>query len=177
MPVGRLLHSLPDPVKRSIKDTVYPKLLAEGEIAPEWHLQSFDGTWWRHNPKRWHVMVFYPGDDTPGCTAQLQDFQEHLQQVTDLGAVVLGINQAEADSHRAFAEKFGFTFPLLTDRGSVVARQFRAAVQLPLKTLPIRTVYLINPERKVRLSNRGAPPASAIIRSIQALQQGTRRGM
>jgi peroxiredoxin Q/BCP len=177
MPVGRLLHSLPDPVKRSIKDTVYPKLLAEGEIAPEWHLQSFDGTWWRHNPKRWHVMVFYPGDDTPGCTAQLQDFQEHLQQFTDLGAVVLGINQAEADSHRAFAEKFGFTFPLLTDRGSVVARQFRAAVQLPLKTLPIRTVYLINPERKVRLSNRGAPPASAIIRSIQALQQGTRRGM
>ncbi len=177
MAVGRLLHALPDPVKRSIKDTVYPSLLAEGEVVPEWHLQSWDGSWWRHNPKRWHVMVFYPGDDTPGCTAQLQDFQSRLADFEALGAVVLGINQAESDSHRAFAEKYGFTFPLLTDRGSVVARQFRAAVQLPLKTIPIRTVYLINPERKVRLSNRGAPSADAIVRSIQALKQGTRRGM
>ena len=76
MAVGRLVHALPDPVKRAIKETVLPQPLAEGEIVPEWHLQSWDGSWWRHNPKRWHVMVFYPGDDTPGCTTQLQDFQE-----------------------------------------------------------------------------------------------------
>ncbi len=172
-----LVHKLPTPLKQSIKDMVYPNLLAEGETSPEWHLQSWDGSWWRHNPTRWHVMVFYPGDDTPGCTAQLQDFQEHLEEFDRLKAVVLGVNVAESDSHQAFAENFGFTFPLLTDRGNVVARQFRAAVQTPFRTYPIRTVYLINPERKVRLSNRGAPPASAIIRSIQALQQATRKGM
>ena len=170
-------NRLPTPMKQSIKSSVLPELLREGETIPEWHLQSWDGTWWRHHPKRWHVMVFYPGDDTPGCTAQLQDMQDHLEEFTRLGAQVLAFNHAEQSSHEAFAKKYGFEFPILTDRGSVVARQFRAALQTPIKTFEIRTVYLVNPERKVRLSNRGAPPASAIIRSIQALQQATRRGM
>jgi len=123
------------------------------------------------------VLYFYPKDDTPGCTAQLQDMQDHYAQFQELGAEVYGINPAEAPSHEAFAKKYGFEFPILTDRGGVVARQFRAAVQMPFKTLILRTVYLVNPERKIRMANRGAPPAEAIVRSIQALQQATRSGM
>ena len=86
-------------------------------------------------------------------------------------AEVLAVNPAEAPSHKAFAEKFGFDFPILTDRGGSVARQFRAAVQLPWRTVIVRSVYLVNPEGKIRLANRGAPPAAALLRSIQALQQ------
>lgn len=172
-----LLDRIPRPVKEAVKDKIYPQLLAEGETVPEWHLQAADGAWHRHNNRRWTVMVFYPGDDTPGCTAQLQDLQDHLPRFQELGAMVYGINPAEADSHQAFADKFGFQFPLLTDRGGVVARQFRAALQTPLKTYTLRTVYLVNPERKIRLANRGAPPAAALIRSIEALQQATRGGM
>jgi peroxiredoxin Q/BCP len=172
-----LKNALPTPVKDAVKRKVYPKLLAEGETVPEWQLQAWDGTWYRHNNRKWTVMVFYPGDDTPGCTAQLQDLQAHLPRFRELGAQVYGVNPAEADSHEAFARKFGFEFPLMTDRGGVVARNFRAALQLPFKTVILRTVYLVNPERKIRLANRGAPPAEALIRSIEALQQATRGGM
>ena len=122
-------------------------------------------------------MVFYPGDDTPGCTAQLQDLQDNYDRFTALGARVYCFNLAEAASHQAFAQKYGFDFPILVDRGGVVARQFRAALQTPFKTYILRTVYLVNPERRVRLANRGAPPAAALIRSIEALQQATREGM
>lgn len=177
MSLGKLAGKLPAPIKSAVKEKLQPAMLPEGEIVPEWTLQSWDGEWYRHKNHKWTVMVFYPGDDTPGCTAQLQDFQAHYDRFKELGAEVYAINPAEEESHKEFAEKYGFTFPLLTDRGGVVARQFRAAMQFPLKTIIIRTVYLVNPKRKIRLANRGAPPAEALIRSIEALQQASREGM
>ena len=169
--MSRLRSAFPAPLKDAIKGVVYPPMLAEGEQVPEWALQSWDGSWFRHNKGGWVIMVFYPGDDTPGCTRQLQDLQEHYEELKSLGAEVYGVNPAEADSHEAFARKFGFEFPILTERGGSVARQFRAAIQLPMKTLILRSVYLVNPNGMIRLANRGAPPATALIRSIQALQQ------
>ncbi len=174
------LHSftsrIPDPIKDLAKDRLYPDLLPEGETAPEWHLQHYTGDWFRLR-KQWSIMVFYPGDDTPGCTAQLQEFQEHRARLKELKCEVYAINPAEAESHRAFAEKFGFEFPVLTDRGGAVARRFRATLPIPFTVKIIRTVYLINPQRKIRLANRGTPSVPAIVRSIEALQQATKGGM
>ena len=174
--LGSLVHKLPEPAKQAIKERVYPNLLAEGETAPEWQLQNWDDKWYRMK-KGWSILVFYPGDDTPGCTAQLQSFQEHYEQLKSLGCEVYAINPAEAPSHKAFAAKYEFGFPVLTDRGASVARRFKATFTLPGKTWIIRTVYLINPERKIRLANRGSPSVEAIVRSIQALQQATKGGM
>ncbi len=174
--LGSLASKLPTPVKQAIKDRMYPDLLPEGETAPEFQLQGWDGKWHRMK-KEWSILVFYPGDDTPGCTKQLQEFQEHYAELQDLGCEVYGVNPAEAASHQAFAEKYGFQFPLLTDRGSSVARRFKASIPIGLKPKMIRTVYLVNPERKIRLANRGAPSVEAIVRSIKALQQATKEGM
>ena len=120
MSLTGLIHRLPSPIKSAVKDKVYPNLLAEGEVVPEWALQSYDNSWKRHKNNKWTVMVFYPGDDTPGCTKQLQDLQNHYARFQELKAEVYAINPAEAASHQAFAEKFGFEFPILTDRGGVV---------------------------------------------------------
>jgi peroxiredoxin Q/BCP len=171
-----VLRRLPTPVKDAIKSRVYPSPLEEGATAPDWHLQSWDGSWHRAQPNRWSVLVFYPGDGTLGCTRQLQELQAHRARLDALGADVYGINPAEAESHRAFAEAHAFTFPLLTDRGGSVARQFRCTVPLPGGPQILRTVYLLNPDRKIRLRNRGAPPVEAIVRSIEALQQASRTG-
>lgn len=175
--IHSVLGRIPEPVKRGIADAVYPELLDEGATAPEWQLQGHDGEWYRFQRKRWTLMVFYPGDDTPGCTAQLEDVQAHVEELKALKCNVFGVNPAESESHRAFAEKYGFTFPLLTDRGGSVARQFHCTVPLLGKRKILRTVYLVNPDRKIRLANRGAPSVAAIVRSIQALQQATRDGM
>jgi peroxiredoxin Q/BCP len=174
--IGGFIRRMPEPVKQAIKSQVYPELIAEGETAPEFQLQHYDDSWHRLK-KHWSILVFYPGDDTPGCTAQLEDFQAHYAQLQALGCEVYAINPAEAASHRAFSEKYGFTFPMLTDRGGSVTRRYKATVSLPLRTWVLRTVYLINPERKIRLANRGNPSVEAIIRSIQALQQATKGGM
>ncbi|RME28963.1 MAG: hypothetical protein D6798_01225 [Deltaproteobacteria bacterium] len=174
--LGAVAARLPTPVKQAIKDRLYPDLLPEGETAPEFQLQSWDGKWHRMR-KQWSILVFYPADDTPGCTAQLQEFQQHYDELKELGCEVYAINPAEAPSHQAFAEKYGFEFPILTDRGGSVARRFKASIPLGFKPRVIRTVYLVNPDRKIRLANRGAPSVAAIVRSIKALQQATKQGM
>lgn len=172
-----IIKRIPQPIKKRAKDQFYPQILTESSIAPEWHLQAHDGGWHRMKQKRWSILVFYPGDDTPGCTAQLEDFQSSLSELKELGCDVYAINPAEQTSHANFAQKYGFEFPILTDRGGAVSRQFNCTFSIPLKTWVIRSVYLINPQRKIRLANRGAPSVTAIIRSIKALQQATKDGM
>jgi peroxiredoxin len=172
----KTLSRLPPPIKLAIQERVYPRLLGEGENAPEWHLQSWDDSWHRQG-KHWSVLVFYPEDGGADDAEQLRAFQAHVEDFTRLGVKVFGVNQAEGPSHAAFSRDLGVTFPLLTDRGGSVARQFRACIQLPLRPMYVRTVYLVNPERKIRLANRGAPSVQAIVRSVEALQQATRGGM
>lgn len=176
MSLRQTLAKLPAPVKLAIQERVYPKLLPEGETAPEWHLQGWDNTWHRQG-KHWSVLVFYVEDGAAEDREQLLGFQQHKADLDRLGVKVYGFNPAEAPSHERFAKEAGITFPLLTDRGGSVARQFRACLQLPMKPMVLRTVYLVNPERKIRLGNRGAPSVAAIVRSIEALQQASRTGM
>jgi peroxiredoxin Q/BCP len=176
MSLRSTLARLPAPIKRGIQDRVYPTLLSEGDTAPEWHLQSWDDSWHRHG-KHWSVMVFYPDDGGVEDRAQLSAFQEHAVDFARLGVKVFGFNPAEAPSHAAFAKELGLGFPLLTDRGGSVARQFKACLQIPGAPMYLRTVYLVNPERKIRLGNRGNPSVAAIVRSVEALQQATRSGM
>lgn len=174
--VRQALRKLPDPLKRAIQERLYPKMLPEGETAPEWHLQAADGSWHRQG-KHWSLMVFYPEDGGEEDAAQLREFQKHLPDFNRLGVKVFGLNQAEAESHSAFAAANGITFPLLVDRGGSVARLFKACIQIPTAPMYIRSVYLVNPERKIRLGNRGSPSVEAIVRSIEALQTASKTGM
>ena len=176
MSLRQTLSRLPEPVRRAIQDRAYPALLPEGETAPEWHLQSWDDTWHRHG-KHWSVLVFYPKDGGAADRDQLLAFQQHVEDFTRLGVKIFAVNAAEAPSHAAFAQELGLTFPLLTDRGGSVARQFRACLQIPMSPMYLRTVYLVNPERKVRLGNRGTPSVAAIVRSVEALKQASKTGM
>lgn len=168
-----LLNRVPTPVREAVKGTVYPKMLLEGALAPEWNLQDQSGQWHRMDPKRWTVLVFYPSDDTPGCTLQLQAFQKHTDRFDELGVSVYGVNQADANSHAAFANKCDIGFPLLVDRGGSVCGQFKCSLPLPYGVRVIRSVYLINPDRKVCLAVRGAPSVAAVLRTVEALQQET----
>lgn len=176
MSLRKQLAKLPDPIKRVIQDRVYPKLLPEGETAPEWHLQGWDNSWHRQG-RHWSLMVFYVEDGGEIDKEQLLQVKQFQKDLDRLGVKVFGVNLAEAPSHEAFANELGIDFPLLVDRGGSVARQFKACMQLPGKPLMVRTVYLVNPERKIRLGNRGNPSIEAIVRSVEALQQASKTGM
>ncbi len=174
---GKLLSYLPEQLKQAIKDRVYPSLLPEGDIAPEWQLQAHDRTWHRLGPY-WSVMVFLPFcPQQPRVLNMLDSIQQNHEKLRAVDARVVVMMPAEEAPLTELASSRSLDYPLLTDRGASVARLYRAAIQLPLHPMIIPTAYLVNPNKKIRLANRGTPALEAIYRSIQALRETTRGGM
>jgi peroxiredoxin Q/BCP len=64
---------------------------------------------------KWLVLYVYPKDDTPGCTLEGRGFTTAKPEFDKIGAVVVGLSQDDAASHKNFCDKFSFTVPLLAD--------------------------------------------------------------
>lgn len=77
-------------------------------------------------------------------------------------AVVYGVNPGSAESHKKFLDKNRLEFPLLVDVGQDVARLYNAN-GLFVK----RTVYLIDPEGKIRFAQRGMPSPLEILKAAK----------
>jgi thioredoxin-dependent peroxiredoxin len=61
------------------------------------------------------VLWFYPKADTPGCTAEGCGFRDRQPIYAEKNTQILGVSFDTVEENKAFAEKFGFTFPLLCD--------------------------------------------------------------
>ncbi len=72
------------------------------------------------------LLVFYPGDDTPVCTKQLCNYRDNIDMFGDLGVQVVAINPQSEESHRKFADKHTFPFPVVADAGKKVCTQYGA---------------------------------------------------
>ncbi len=99
-----------------------------GEQAPDFSLEATTGTVRLADCLREGavLLVFYPGDDTPVCTAQLCDYRDSLQAFAGLGVQVLAINPQSLESHRKFAEKHTLPFPVASDPDRHVCRDYDA---------------------------------------------------
>jgi thioredoxin-dependent peroxiredoxin len=95
-----------------------------GKPAPSFSLPSSDGGTQTLAALRGSTVIvyFYPRDNTPGCTIEAQEFRDAVPTLQKLGARVFGVSKDSIASHCKFRDKFGLSFPLLTDAdGSVLA--------------------------------------------------------
>jgi peroxiredoxin Q/BCP len=97
------------------------------------------------------VLVFYPGDDTPVCTKQLNSYNDEIDQFTDLRAQVIGISAQDVSSHEGFSSKHGFTFPLLSDPDKSVAGLYGTLGPLGF---PRRSVFIVDGAGVIRYAHR-----------------------
>jgi len=97
-----------------------------GDKAPEFKLQTTGGRDIRLSEFRGKkiVLYFYPKDDTSGCTREACSFQENLGQLKRRGVVVLGVSADSVESHAKFADKYGLSFPLLSDEKKEVCKAY-----------------------------------------------------
>src|SRR5690349_13810747 len=100
--------------------------LAPGTPAPDFSLPDDSGTTVTLSELRGHdvVLVFYPGDDTPGCTKQLCEFRDEWGKASARGVRIFGVNPQSSGKHQHFRQKFSFPFPLLVDRGQKVGELY-----------------------------------------------------
>ncbi|HEY2015033.1 MAG TPA: peroxiredoxin [Bryobacteraceae bacterium] len=133
-----------------------------GTAAPDFSLTDDSGRTVKLSDLRGKrvVLVFYPGDDTPGCTKQLCQFRDDWSQARTAGVEVFGVNPQSARSHTKFREKYHFPFPLLVDPGQRVAALYHAN-GLIVK----RTVYVIGPDGVIRFARRGMPSPSEVLQA------------
>jgi peroxiredoxin Q/BCP len=108
------------------------------------------------------VLVFYPGDETPGCIRQLCQFRDRWSEAQSKDAVVFGVNPQSAGSHERFRNKRAFPFPLLVDKGQKVGALYHAN-GLIVK----RTVYLIGKSGKIRFASRDAPAPDIVLAAAE----------
>ncbi len=105
------------------------------------------------------VIFFYPKDHTPGCTAQACSFRDHESEFKAAGAVVVGINSADVSEHAGFAEKYQLTYPVLSDPGHQVRKQFGSPGIL-FNTVADRVTYVTDAEHRVAFTFKSMTKAT-----------------
>jgi len=114
------------------------------------------------------VLIFYPMDNTPGCTAQLCAVRDDSAQYAAAGIAVYGVNGGDAGSHQKFIAKHNLTAPLLIDKGLQVASDYDAVLGLgPLKLIN-RTVVGIARDGTIAFYKRGTPKTEEILAALGA---------
>jgi len=108
------------------------------------------------------VLVFYPGDNTPGCTKQLCQMRDNWDRLKANNIQVYGVNPQSARSHADFRQKQKLPFPLLVDQGQRLAKLYHANGPFVK-----RTVYLIDADGRIRLGRRGAPPPDEVLAALR----------
>jgi peroxiredoxin len=125
--------------------------LPVGDAAPDFTLPDATGTPVRLSHLRGHpvVLVFYPLDWSPGCSQQLDLYQQELGEFRARDAHLLAISPDSVYSHGAWAAVRGLTVPLLSDfqpKGEV-ARSYR--VWRESDGFSDRAVYVIDPAGRI----------------------------
>jgi thioredoxin-dependent peroxiredoxin len=140
-------------------------MVSIGSKAPDFTLVSEKGDTVRLSDfidKKNVVLIFYPGDQTPGCTKQLCAIRDDYSQFEKKNAVVFGVNPAGAESHKKFIEKQHYQFSLLIDEGQKVAELY-GAKGLTVK----RTVVVVDAKGMIAYYKQGMPPNSEILAAIK----------
>jgi len=99
---------------------------------------------------KWLVLYFYPKDDTPGCTIEACSLRDARDDITALGADVVGISSDDASSHDKFKEKHMLNFTLLSDPDRKAMDAYGAwGKKMFGKEGILRKTFIINPRGTV----------------------------
>ena len=122
-----------------------------GDKAPDFTLPSQMGdnvTLSEYLGKKNVVLYFYPKDETLGCTREACSFRDSYQELTSLGAEVLGVSGQSVESHKSFATHYGLPFILLADEDNNVRKLY--GVPSSMGFLPGRVTSILDKQGVVR---------------------------
>lgn len=128
----------------------------------------------------WVVLFSHPADFTPVCTTELGWVAKLKPEFERRGVKTLGLSIDELDDHELWIEDINETqkttinYPILADSDRSVATLYDMIHPNADTTLTVRSVFIIDPQKKLRLTL--TYPASTgrsfeeILRTIDSLQ-------
>jgi alkyl hydroperoxide reductase subunit AhpC len=153
-----------------------------GSIAPDFTQESTEGTIHFHDwiGDKWAVLFSHPKDFTPVCTTELGTVAKLKSEFDKRNVKVIAVSVDDVDSHRRWigdiedTQKTKMNFPILGDADRKVSKLYEMIHPEANDTLTVRSVFVIDPKKKVRLIL--TYPASTgrnfdeILRAIDSLQ-------
>jgi thioredoxin-dependent peroxiredoxin len=112
------------------------------------------------------ILVFYPRDQTPGCTRQLCALRDDKALFDGLNTAVLGSNPGSLESHDRFVAAQSYPFPILVDADRTMAKDYHALKE-DGKGI-VRTVYIIDGAGIIRYAQQGLPPDTELMEAIRS---------
>jgi thioredoxin-dependent peroxiredoxin len=112
------------------------------------------------------VLAFYPGDFTPVCTRQLQEYEAQREKLVATGATLWAISTDKLEKHERMAKSYALSFPLLSDEEGRVAEAYGVRSLLGSAR---RSLFLIDGEGIIRY--RKEEPLSLSYRSVDDILQ------
>ncbi|MGH6956326.1 MAG: peroxiredoxin [Caulobacteraceae bacterium] len=152
-----------------------------GDTAPDFTQDSTQGPIHFHEwaGKSWVVLFSHPKDFTPVCTTELGIVAKMKPDFEKRGVKVIGLSVDPVDSHKKWSKDIEETqgaalnYPLVADHDRKVANLYGMIHPNASDTNTVRSVFVIDPNMKVRLTL--TYPASAgrnfdeILRAIDSL--------
>ena len=154
-----------------------------GDLAPDFTADSTEGRLSLHDHlgDRWGILFSHPADFTPVCTTELGALAALEDNWKSRGVKVLVVSVDSLEDHKAWvadieaATGTRVSFPLLADPDRAIARLYGMLHPNADSTLTVRSVFVIGPDKRVRLTL--TYPASTgrnfdeILRVVDSLQR------
>jgi len=130
-----------------------------GDPAPDFEQQSSIGPIRFHEflGDSWGVLFSHPADFTPVCTTELGYTAKLADEFARRNVKVLALSVDDADSHQRWIADINDTqattvnFPIIADADRTVSKLYDMIHPNANATLTVRSVFVIDPAKKVRL--------------------------
>jgi peroxiredoxin (alkyl hydroperoxide reductase subunit C) len=153
-----------------------------GDTAPDFTLDSTEGPIQFHDYVGDHWVVFFshPKDFTPVCTTELGAFARRKGDFDKRSTRLIGLSVDSVEDHQRWAkdvEDIGgkaINYPLLADPDLEVAKLYGMFHPKADPKVTVRSVFIIDPNKKVRLTFTYPPSAGRnvdeVLRVLDSLQ-------
>ena len=128
----------------------------------------------------WVVFFSHPADYTPVCTTELGEVAKLKSEFAKRGAKVIALSVDDADSHKGWIGDINETqnttinYPIIADVDKKVSDLYGMIHPNANAKVTVRTVFVIDPNRKLRLTITYPPSTGRnfdeILRVIDSLQ-------
>ena len=153
-----------------------------GDVAPDFEAQTTEGPLRFHQwlGNSWGILFSHPKDFTPVCTTELGEVARLKPEFDKRNTKVLALSVDSVDDHKRWSADIEETqgtrpnYPLIADPDRKIATLYDMIHPNANDTLTVRSVYIIGPDKKIKLTL--TYPASAgrnfneILRVLDSLQ-------
>ncbi|MBS1723215.1 MAG: peroxiredoxin [Armatimonadetes bacterium] len=153
-----------------------------GDIVPNFQQVSTEGTidLYDYAGDGWVILFSHPKDFTPVCTTELGAVAKLKDEFAKRNVKVLGLSVDSLESHKGWVNDIEETqgvklnFPLLADADRKVADLYGMIHPNSDDVFTVRSVYIIDPNKKLRLTLTYPAPTGRnfveILRAVDSLQ-------